>query len=258
MSAKNINLLEDLHFHSTFSDGKNTVEENIEAAFNRGLNVVCCVDHVRQDTTWVPHYADYVHQFRRKKDEELKKKFGAEKPDFNILIGVEAKFLDATGTLDIPTLPDGVDLIFAADHQFPFGNRIYKPEEIKRMLQANEVTPHILFRHLIRATIGAMWKYRGRVVIAHMFSILPKVGLNEADISLELMAGLARAAVETGTPIEISERWKCPSMYWAKFLHDMGVELRASTDAHVKENIGDYRYVRDVNNYLDASLPFMP
>ena len=241
MSAKKINLREDLHIHSTFSDGADSIEDNIRMAISRGLTHICCVDHVRQDTNWVPNYVDQIHQFRRKYGDQIK-----------ISIGIEAKFINAAGELDLPDSLEGVEYIFAADHQFPYGIDIYTPRQIKELLDEGLEQQEVLFRHLIRATIGAMWKYseQATVVIAHLFSILPKVGLMEQDIHIELKAALARAAIETGSLIEISERWQCPQLESAHFLWEMGVEMPVSTDSHKKETIGEYQFVRTIATQL--------
>ncbi|MBN8587346.1 MAG: PHP domain-containing protein [Rhodothermia bacterium] len=241
MSAQKLNLKEDLHIHSTFSDGADSIEENIKMAIGRGLTHICCVDHVRKSTNWVPNYVDQIHQLRRKYEGQIK-----------IGIGIEAKFLNASGELDLPENIEGVEYIFAADHQFPYGNDIYHPRQIKELINEGLVKQEVLFRHLIRATIGAMWKYSddATVVIAHLFSILPKIGLLEQDIHLELKAALARAAIETGSLIEISERWQCPQLESAHFLWEMGVQMPVSTDSHKKETIGEYQFVRTIATQL--------
>src|SRR5688572_18586104 len=101
-----LNLREDMHVHSTASDGKNEIEENLAEAEALGLIRFGCVDHVRLDTTWVPEYVARVQRARPK--------FGLE-----IWTGVEAKLLDQRGTLDMPADLRGVDRVYVADHQFP-------------------------------------------------------------------------------------------------------------------------------------------
>ena len=59
-----MNPLADLHVHSTFSDGRGTIEENIAAAEALGLGTLGCVDHVRVDTDWVPDYVAAVNRLR--------------------------------------------------------------------------------------------------------------------------------------------------------------------------------------------------
>jgi histidinol phosphatase-like PHP family hydrolase len=46
-------LTEDMHVHSTFSDGLHSPAENIRQAEQVGLKRLCCVDHVRRDTEWL-------------------------------------------------------------------------------------------------------------------------------------------------------------------------------------------------------------
>jgi histidinol phosphatase-like PHP family hydrolase len=53
-------LAEDMHVHSTFSDGSDTVARNEAAAEARGLHRQTCVDHVRRDTTWLPGFGSTV------------------------------------------------------------------------------------------------------------------------------------------------------------------------------------------------------
>ena len=47
---------QDMHVHSSFSDGKNTPEEIIKAAIQLKLSDVCIVDHVRQDSDWLDDF----------------------------------------------------------------------------------------------------------------------------------------------------------------------------------------------------------
>ena len=84
-----MNPLADLHVHSTFSDGRGTIEENIAAAEALGLGTLGCVDHVRADTDWVPAYVEAVQRLRGETAVELR-------------CGIEAKLLDTTGALDLP------------------------------------------------------------------------------------------------------------------------------------------------------------
>ena len=62
---------------------------------------------------------------------------------------------------------------------------------------------------LVTATIRAMHAV-GRAQLAHPFSVLPKIGLTEDDVPDELLDALADAAVATGTPVEVNEKWHCP------------------------------------------------
>lgn len=226
-------LLEDHHVHSTFSDGKSTLEENIAQATAVGLRQLVCVDHVRADTTYVPDYVAAIRALRPTTRLEL-------------VIGVEAKILDIDGRLDLPAegLRD-IDLVYAADHQFPWRDGPQPPRTVKAWLESRHVSAGLCIETLVAATIAAMRGYRDHpMVLAHLFSILPKVGLSEEQVPDALLGLLAAAAAATGTAVEVSERWRCPSIRTIRAVQSAGARLICSTDSHTAAAIGQYRYVR--------------
>jgi putative hydrolase len=233
-------LLEDMHVHSVFSDGRDTVADNVQEAESLGLERICCVDHVRRSTSWVPEFVREVGRV------------GAQS-SIDVLCGVEAKILDGDGTLDLPAHLDGVDFVLAADHQFPLGKRCYQPRIIRKWIRAGLLDRHMAVESLVHASIRVMERNPG-VVMAHLFSILRKVGLSEADVRQTALDRLAETAYRTGARIEIDERWRCPSTRSMATFADAGVEILSSSDSHKRETIGRYRHVANV---LDQ-LGFLP
>ncbi|MCU0240648.1 MAG: PHP domain-containing protein, partial [Pyrinomonadaceae bacterium] len=73
-------ILEDMHVHSTFSDGVNSITENLQEAEKVGLKKLCCVDHVRRETDWV---SDFVKAIETEKS----------KTNIQIFSGLETKLL---------------------------------------------------------------------------------------------------------------------------------------------------------------------
>lgn len=228
-----INLLEDHHVHSTFSDGRGTLEENIAAAEHAGLRHLGCVDHVRVDTTYVPEYAAAIRALRAT-------------TALTLSIGIEAKILDTSGRLDFPVdALAHVDRIYVADHQFPWTGGPQSPRQVKTWLEQGEASPTRCIEMLVEGTIGAMRTNRScQLVLAHVFSILPKVGLTEAEVPDTLVHELVTAAAETNTIVEVSERWHCPSARIVGAMRAGGVALVCSTDSHAAATIGRYQYVR--------------
>jgi len=84
------------------------------------------------------------------------------------------------------------------------------------------------------------------VVIAHFFSVLPKIGLDEADAPEDLLRHLASECRRTGQTIEISERWRCPNARTLRPFVDAGVPIVVSTDSHRSDTIGQYAYCTGV------------
>ena len=217
-----------MHVHSTFSDGANTLEENVAEAESLGLVELGCVDHVRADTDWVPAYVAAVQALR-------------ERTEVRLQCGIEAKLLDTAGALDLPPASAGVDAIYAADHQVPLADGPHHPREVRAALAERAVSGEEIVDAIIAATAAAVESHED-VVIAHFFSILPKVGLDEADVTLAPVRRLARTAAASGARIEVSERWRCPSARTLGPFVEHSVPILLSTDSHRRETIGRYEY----------------
>ena len=222
----------DFHVHSTFSDdARSSLAENVAAAAAAGLHTVRLVDHVRQSTSWVPEYLAAVAAL--------------EVPDgLTVLTGVEAKMLTTEGELDIPALPAGIDRILIADHQFPTAAGPVGPSEIIERISAG-LSPTDALDDCIAALIAAMERYPGNQ-LAHCFSILPKVGLSEDDLSREHLEAWALTAARTDTYVEVNEKWGCPGPRAIAALRAAGATLVASTDSHDAATVGSYSRVREL------------
>ncbi len=229
----------DNHVHSTFSDGKGTIAENIAAAEAVGLTRLTCVDHVRVDTEWAPEFVRAVRAADATTEIELR-------------CGLEAKLLDTEGNLDVPADLGGADLIYAADHQVPLASGPTHPREVKAALEDGSMQAREVLGAIVESTANAVRKY-DNVVIAHLFSVLPKIGLEESEVPLELIEELAEAAAANGAMIEIDERWSCPSARTVKPFIDRGVTLLLSTDSHKPTAIGRYQYCLDVLSELEPA-----
>jgi putative hydrolase len=224
----NVNLLQDMHVHSTFSDGHDTLAANVAEAEALGLTQLGCVDHVRADTPWVPEYVAAVRQVAGETGVELQ-------------CGIEAKLLDTSGALDLPGGIEGVDAIYAADHQVPLADGPNHPDAVRARLERGDLTTEEVVGAIVAATSKSLSRPEP-VVIAHFLSILPKIGLRESDVPADLLDALAAETLRTGQRIEISERWKCPSATTLLPFARRGVPILLSTDSHRRETIGRYDY----------------
>jgi putative hydrolase len=227
-----IEVRQDMHVHSTFSDGANTIEENVAEAERLGLRELTCVDHVRTGTDWVSDYAAEVTRVNTTTPVRLR-------------CAVEAKLTDTAGGLDLPASLEGVDVIYAADHQVPLADGPHTPSEVKTLIAEGELTAAEVIGAIATATANAL-RRRPPVVIAHLFSVLPKVGLSESNVPQELLDQLAAITAQTDARIEISERWSCPSARTLRPFLERGVPIVLSTDSHRRETIGRYSYCTGV------------
>ncbi|GGD74780.1 PHP domain-containing protein [Microbacterium murale] len=222
----------DHHVHSTFSDDAvSSPEENVAAAHAAGLRTLRLVDHVRQSTTWVPEYLAAVRSL-------------VVPEGLTVLTGVEAKILDASGELDIPALPTGIDRILIADHQFPGEGGPLSPTAVRERIAAGWKSDDVLDQ-LVTALIASMRRHPGNQ-LAHCFSIVPKIGLDESDLGGERLTAWAEAAAASDTLVEVNEKWGCPAPAALAALHDAGATLVASTDSHEASTVGRYSRVRQL------------
>ncbi len=230
-----LSLDEDFHVHSRFSDGTDSPDDNATAAAALGLRRLGCVDHVRRDTTYVPELVAAIRSLRERATVEL-------------TIGVEAKILDAEGTLDLPSAIDGVELVYAADHQVPTAGGPMSPRVIRDRVASTNAGAEVV-EQIVAATIAAMRRASGApygLVLAHLFSVLPKIGVDESSVPDDSIRRLVDTAAETGTIIEVSERWRCPGLRVVSAALERGVRVVASTDSHSASAIGRYQYVTEL------------
>ncbi|MFF4345018.1 PHP domain-containing protein [Kitasatospora sp. NPDC001540] len=219
----------DLHTHTDFSDGRDPLTEVVAAAGAAGLRTVVVTDHVRADSAHLPAYTAAVRAVR------------AEAP-LRVVCGVEAKVLDTDGRIDLPADLSGVEHVALADHRFPLPDGPAHPERVRDLLSTGALTPARARRLLLAATTRAVTRLpAGRTAhLAHLFSVLPKCGLDEADLDPAELAPLARACRARGVAVELNEKWHCPSPRTAAALAAAGVRLAAGSDAHRAAEVGRF------------------
>lgn len=226
-----IDLLADHHVHSTFSDGRHDLATNIATAEALGLHTLGCVDHVRHDTDWLPAYVTAVARARFR-------------THLTLFCGVEAKLLDAHGTLDVPSDLTGVDRIYVADHQLPWGDGVLTPRQGRELISGGVATRCVV-EAVVNATARAVARCPRAAVVAHLFSVLPKLGISEDEVDLRQLDPLIEAVLRAGAAVEVDERWACPSPRVARHLAEAGVPLLASSDAHDARAIGRYPWLSE-------------
>jgi putative hydrolase len=226
--------------HSTFSDGASSPEQNLASAAWHGLHTIGMVDHVRCDTTYLPEFAAEVRALDGT-------------AGLRVLLGVEAKILDTAGTMDVPAAMPDLDYLLVADHQMPRPEGPMHPRAVREAIDAHLLDADQVIEDLVEATIASFGCY-DRVILAHVFSILPKCGLSEDQVPERLVRRLGQAAAAADVVIEVNEKWACPSLRVVRLFADDGVHLTLSTDAHHEQRVGRYAYVAGVVEEVTSRL----
>ncbi|MDY6876335.1 MAG: DNA polymerase/3'-5' exonuclease PolX [Chloroflexota bacterium] len=193
----------DLHFHTTWSDGHQSLLEMARAAQARGLEYALVADHSHSLGIARGVTADDLRR-QRVEIEEVNRKMGG---TFRLLAGAEVEVL-ADGALDFPDqMLAELDLVVAAVHS---GLRQGREQVTARTLAAIR-NPYV-------------------DIITHPTGRL--IGEREgADLDLE---AVFRAAAETGTALEINahpRRLDLCDVHVRRAV-ELGVKLAINSDAH--------------------------
>jgi putative hydrolase len=235
-------LTQDMHVYSTFSDGQNTIEENVAEAERIGLTELVFADHVRADSKWVPAYVAAVRKSR-------------EQTSIVLHCAVEAKILDSYGCLDLPGKLVGIDAVYAVSHQAPSPDGPMNPRSTRERIESGQLDPQMVLRWMVEGTVAALDRHE-HVVIGHLFGVLSTLGLEEDDVSPELVDSIAIAAAESGAQIVVDERRRCPTARTLRPFLRHGVPLLLGTGSHSSETIGRYDYCASlVRELQQPSLP---
>jgi len=200
-----------VHCHSTWSDGRHSIEEMARAAEARGAKFITITDHSK-----TAHYAGGldVERLLRQWDEidEVQERVG-----IRVLKGTESDIL-ADGALDWPdAILERLDVVIASIH-----NRYRQDEDAmtKRLLRAMEMPVFKIWGHPL-----------GRLVTSR-----PPIPCRVEEV-LDALAR-SRGAIEiNGDPrrLDLEPRW-------ARAARERGLPFVLSVDAHATRELDNVRY----------------
>lgn len=202
----------DLHMHTTWSDGKATIEEMAESAKDLGYQYIAITDHSPSSTI---ANGLSIERLKEKKKElvAVNKKLKG----INILMGSEVD-ITADGTLDYAdAVLKELDVVIASVHS---GFKMDKDTITKRILSALE-NPYV---HALGHPTGRLINQR-----------------EPYDVDIDL---LIQAALENDKALEVNSSYQRLDL---KDLHvkkavEAGVKIIISTDAHRPEGLLQMRY----------------
>jgi DNA polymerase (family 10) len=202
----------DLHVHSNWSDGRDSIEDMAVAARALGYRYMAITDHSKGLGIAHGLNEERVREQRaeiRRMNESLK--------DFRILSGIEVD-IRADGSIDLPDdLLAELDVVVAAVHS-AMGQE--QDKMTRRIIRAME-NPHV-------------------DIVAHPTGRL--LGVREA-MAMDMEA-IFHAAARTGTAMEINAM---PDRLDLKDIHifrvrELGVKLTLGTDSHATEHLSLMRF----------------
>lgn len=203
----------DLHMHTTATDGKNSIEEMVAAAKERGLKYIAITDHSQR----VSMAMGLDPERLLKQWEEVDAVNKACGRTFTVLKGIECDILEKGG-MDLPDeVLEQADWVLASVH---YGQRQSQKEITKRILDAIE-NPHV-------------------DCIAHPTGRL----INKREAYAVDMDAVMKAAKEHGKLLELNAnpaRLDLNDVY-CRAAKEHGIPIVVNTDAHSVNGLAVMRY----------------
>ncbi|MYL50307.1 DNA polymerase/3'-5' exonuclease PolX [Halobacillus litoralis] len=192
----------DLHMHSTWSDGAQSIKEMAEKAKAKGYDYIAITDHSKY-----LRVANGLNEERLRLQRKEIEKVNAEMDDFHIFAGIEMDILpDGSLDFDDEFLKE-MDFVIASIHSSFQQSRDQIMERLTNALE----NPHV---HMIAHPTGRL------------------IGRREGyDVDLE---ALIEGAKRTGTILELNANPNRLDLSWEWLMRaqEEGVNIAVNTDAH--------------------------
>lgn len=217
---------EDVHVHTEHCDDASyPVFAVLRDAVRRNLRWVNVTRHVREDTP-----LDDVERFV----DEVVRTAQTYKTQSDIVVttSVETKMVNTAGDVDLPPgANELVDFLLVADHQMPMKAGAVSPSSVKGFCDKGEMSTDFVVEELFAAYSSVMERYPGNI-LAHPFSVLPKMGIEIFMVNPLLWKAWAKKAVEAGCAVDVNSKWLSPPREAFPHLIGAGVPLLSGSDVH--------------------------
>lgn len=206
----------DLHSHSTFVDGKQSVTEMIEQAEACGISYYALTEHVRTSANkWWKDYVAEIKQARQNKK-------------VKVLIGMEANAIGAPGNVDVTeSMWRDAEIVLGSVHG-------YYDDDTWEKIPDGKLPRQKALDYEVQKTIGLAQNEKIDV-LAHPGYIFER---HYGDFPMEALQDIALAAKKNNTAVEITYPFMAKPDEYAKVLMEINPLVSIGSNAHTKEHIG--------------------
>ena len=217
----------DLHMHTNYTDGQNSLADMVFAANQKGLDTIAITEHVRANSDWVNRYVEDICKIRKNSYS-------------NVILGFETKIIDMNGNLDIPKKAlNFAEIIVCSLHRIPG----IHPMEDELIISGSN--PAITTDVYIRA-LKALCRNSYVDIIGHPFDLLYKHKVPLPD--KESMHDLARYISMHGKAVEINTRYMVPPKEFIEICKMHDIKFSIGSDAHDSSRVGDVNWAYEIMN----------
>ncbi len=220
MENKRYEIGYDLHTHTIFSHGKGTIEENVQAAIDRGLSHIAISDHGPGHLFYGIKRAHVP--VMRKEIEVLNKKY----PQIMIQLSVEANIINSPNHLDVTPEEFGqYDFVIAGYH---YG------------LPRGYCVSNWLWGHGLKLGERRLRNKNTDMVIKALYENNIAILTHPGDKGPFEMLPIAEACADTDTLMEISTWHPHLTVEELETAAKTDAQFIISSDAHTPRRIGDF------------------
>lgn len=208
---------QEMHTHTTQTDGKGTIVQVLERAVEVDLAEIAFTEHVRADSDWFPGFAAEVRKL-------------SAATSLRTLVGAEVRITDFNGSLDVSRkIREDCDILLASVHRFP-------DREGKRMNFA-DVPKDELAEIEFNLAMGLLRKGDADV-LAHPGGMSCRWLGSFPD---EYYLALVKEAARCGVAIEINSSYTKDLGRFLTFLEETDPHVSIGSDAHLLSQVGECR-----------------
>ena len=222
----NFNQNWDLHAHTYFGDGRNSVNEMIISAESKRIKKFALTEHVRGSSlSW---WDDYVDQIKKKRQQM----------QLQVLIGIEANAIGEAGNVDVPApVWEDVEIALGSVHG-------YYVDETWEKIDAVTLLREDAIKYELEKIIG-LCSNRFINVIAHPFWLYSKI---HGKVPSEILQEVFHEAKVTDTAVEISLYYLDNPRKTIELLLDENPMVSFGSNAHSIDEIKNI--LPDIQKYL--------
>lgn len=198
----------DFHNHTTWTDGADRAVDMAHATRRQGIERMLFSEHVRTTSTYFPEFESEIRALAV--------------DGLQILVGIEAKALDAGGTIDAaPETIRRCDIVLGSVHSPP-------PDESGGTGRWSGLDAKVAIDLEFRLALGIVRSSPAHVLAHPMGMAVSRFGAKP----LAEIEALAKACRDHGKAFELNARY-CPDpALWARVVRDAGCPVSFGSDAH--------------------------
>ncbi|WP_229715668.1 hydrolase [Mangrovihabitans endophyticus] len=230
-----LDLTADMHVHTGFAAGRDSVGVVVSAADRGGLTALTFADQVGPDTAWLPAYADAVQRARRRTEIRLR-------------VAAEVEVIRPDGWVALPSDFAKIEAVSVAVSRLPTPDDPVEPREVRAGLAAGTLRVAQVVETVVTATVLGLARAAryAPTQLARPLSLLNQVGIDDEAITDDALRALIDGCRSAGTVVEVSEAWRSPSPRVVRRLREADVPLVAASDARYASDVGVWQYLRRV------------